>query len=58
MDASRIAGFGAFADLPPKELDELAAVMNEVHVEAGDKLVTADDEGHFIYSWKKERPTS
>jgi len=49
MDASRIGAFAAFADLPPAELDELAAVMNEVDVEAGVKLVTSDDEGHFIY---------
>src|SRR5262252_10483711 len=49
MDASRIRALGAFPDLPSTELDELAAVMNEVEVAAGVKLVTADDVGHYIY---------
>jgi CRP-like cAMP-binding protein len=49
MDASRIAALGAFADLPSAELDELAAVMNDVEVAAGVKIVTPDDRGHYIY---------
>ena len=49
MDASRIGAVGAFADLPLSELNELAAVMNEVEVAAGVKLVTFDDAGHYIY---------
>ena len=49
MDASRIAAFGAFADLPLTELEELASVMNHVGVAAGVKLVTSGDDGHYIY---------
>jgi CRP-like cAMP-binding protein len=49
VDTRRIAAFGPFADLPVTELDELAAVVNEVEVEAGVQLTTSDDDGHFIY---------
>jgi CRP-like cAMP-binding protein len=49
MDASRIAAFPDFADLPAKELDELAAAMSEVEIEAGANVVTRDDYGSAIY---------
>jgi CRP-like cAMP-binding protein len=37
------------ADLPAAELDELAAAMSEVGVEAGAKVITLDDYGTAIY---------
>jgi CRP-like cAMP-binding protein len=37
------------AALPAEELDELAAVMREVDVETGTKVVTGDDYGTAIY---------
>jgi CRP-like cAMP-binding protein len=46
---SRIAAFPVLADLPPAELDELAAAMREVEVEAGAKVMTLDDYGTAIY---------
>lgn len=49
MDTSRIAAFPVFADLPAAEVDELAAAMNEVEIEAGAKVVTLDDYGTAIY---------
>jgi CRP-like cAMP-binding protein len=49
VDTSRIAAFRAFADLPPDELDELAAAMTEVEIEAGAKVITLDDYGTAIY---------
>jgi CRP-like cAMP-binding protein len=49
MDKSRIAALRVFADLPAAELDELAAAMREVDVEAGAKVVTLDDYGTAIY---------
>ena len=49
MDKSRVAVFLDFADLPADELDELAAAMNEVEVEAGAKIVTLDDYGTAVY---------
>ena len=49
MDTSRIAAFPVFADLPAAELDELAAAMSEVEVEAGTRVVTLDDYGTAIY---------
>jgi CRP-like cAMP-binding protein len=49
VDTSRIAAFNALADLPAAELDELAAVMREVEVEASTKVVTLDDYGTAIY---------
>jgi len=38
-----------FADLPPDELDELAASMSEVEVEAGANVLTLDEYGTAIY---------
>jgi CRP-like cAMP-binding protein len=49
VDKSRVAVFLDFADLPADELDELAAAMNEVEVEAGAKIVTLDDYGTAVY---------
>jgi CRP-like cAMP-binding protein len=49
VDTSRIAAFLLLADLPPAELDELAAVMSEVEVEAGAKVITLDDYGTAVY---------
>jgi len=49
VDASRIAAFSVLADLPAAELDELAAAMSELEVEAGAKVVTLDDYGTAIY---------
>jgi CRP-like cAMP-binding protein len=49
MDTSRIAATPVLADLPAAELDELAAAMGEVEVDAGAKVVTVDDYGTAIY---------
>jgi len=49
VDASRIARFPNFADLPAEELEELAAVMSEVEVEGGATVITVDDYGTAIY---------
>ncbi len=49
VDTSRIAAFPVFADLPAAELEELAAAMSEVEIEAGAKVVTLDDYGTAIY---------
>ena len=49
VDATRIAAFSVLADLPAAELDELAATMSELEVEAGAKVVTLDDYGTAIY---------
>jgi CRP-like cAMP-binding protein len=39
----------ALAELPAAELDELAAAVSEVEVEAGAKVITLDDYGTAIY---------
>ena len=49
MDASRLAAFPLFADLPAAELEEVAAAVSEAAVEAGSKVVTLDDYGTAIY---------
>ena len=49
MDSSRIASFPEFADLPAGELDELAAALREVEVDAGANVITVDDYGTTIY---------
>ena len=49
MDASRLAAFPLFADLPAAELEEVAAAVSEAAVEAGSKIVTLDDYGTAIY---------
>jgi CRP-like cAMP-binding protein len=49
VDTSRIAAFPVLADLPEAELDQLAAAMSEVEVEAGAKVVSVDDYGTAVY---------
>jgi CRP-like cAMP-binding protein len=49
MDASRLAAFPLFADLPAAELDEVAAAMREGEVDAGSRVITVDDYGAAIY---------
>ena len=49
VDTSRITAFLVLADLPPAELDELAAAMSEVGVESGAQVVTLDDYGTAVY---------
>jgi CRP-like cAMP-binding protein len=49
VDRSRFASFPVLADLPATELDELAAAMRELEVEAGAKVVSLDDYGTSIY---------
>jgi CRP-like cAMP-binding protein len=49
VDTSRIASFRAFADLPATELDELAAALKELEVEAGATVTTLDGYGSSIY---------
>ena len=49
MDTSRIAGLPVLAGLPRAELDQLAAAMSEVEVEAGAEVITLDDYGTAIY---------
>jgi CRP-like cAMP-binding protein len=49
VDTSRLAAFPVFADLPAAELDELAAALSDVEVEAGAKVIKVDDYGTAIY---------
>jgi monovalent cation:H+ antiporter, CPA1 family len=49
VDTSRIASFPAFADLPATELDELAAALRELEVEAGATVTTLDGYGTSMY---------
>jgi CRP-like cAMP-binding protein len=49
MDSSRLAAFPLFAELPAAELDEVAAAMSEVEVDAGSTVTTLDDYGAAIY---------
>jgi CRP-like cAMP-binding protein len=49
VDSSRIAAFPDFAALPAEELDQLAAAMREVEIEAGANVITADEYGTAIY---------
>jgi CRP/FNR family transcriptional regulator, cyclic AMP receptor protein len=49
VETSRLASIPAFADLPAAELDELAAVIADVEVAAGAKVVTMDHYGDAIY---------
>lgn len=49
MDTRRIAAFLDFAELPPEELEQLAAAVSEVQVEADAKVITLDDYGTAIY---------
>lgn len=49
VDASRIAAFPVFADVPAAELDELAAAMTEAEIEAGATILSDGDNGYVIY---------
>jgi CPA1 family monovalent cation:H+ antiporter len=49
VDTIRIASFPLFADLPATELDELAAALRELEVEAGATVTTLDGYGTSIY---------
>jgi CRP-like cAMP-binding protein len=49
VDSSRLAAFPDFAALPAEEVDELAAAMSVVEIEAGANIITADDFGTAIY---------
>ena len=49
MDADRLAAFPVFAELPAAELDEVAAAVREVEVDAGATLTTLDDYGAAIF---------
>jgi CRP-like cAMP-binding protein len=49
VDTRRIAAFLDFADLPAEELEELAATVNEVEIEAGARVITLDDYGTAVY---------
>jgi CRP-like cAMP-binding protein len=49
MDSSRLAAFPLFAELPAAELEEVAAAMREVEIDAGSRVITADDLGAGLY---------
>jgi CRP-like cAMP-binding protein len=49
VDSSRLAAFPLFSDLPAAELDEVAAVVSEVEVDAGSSVTTLADYGTAIY---------
>ena len=49
MDTSRVAAIPVLADLPAAELDELAAAVREVTIEAGTRVVSLDDWGTAVY---------
>ena len=49
MDAGRLAAFPVFAELPVAELDEVAAAVREVDLDAGAAATTLDDYGAAIY---------
>ena len=49
VDKTRIAAVSLVADLPAAELDELAAAVSEVEVEAGAEVISLDDYGTAIY---------
>jgi CRP-like cAMP-binding protein len=49
MDSSRLAAFPLLAELPAAELDELAAVVREVQVDAGASVVARDEYGTAVY---------
>lgn len=49
VDKTRIAEVSLVADLPAAELDELAAAVSEVEVEAGAEVISLDNYGTAIY---------
>ena len=57
METSRVAALAVFAELPEAELDELAAAMSVLEVDAGTNVVTVDDYGSAIYFIEEGGPT-
>ena len=49
VDTARIAAVSLIADLPAAELDELAAAVSEVDVEAGAEVISLDNYGTAVY---------
>ena len=49
VDTARIAAVSLIADLPAAELDELAAAVSEVEVEAGAEVISLDNYGTAVY---------
>jgi CRP-like cAMP-binding protein len=49
VDVNRISAFQVLADLPATELNELAAMMTEVNLEAGAKILQLDEYGTAVY---------
>ena len=49
IEPKRLAAFDVFAELPPTELDALAAVMQETSVAAGETVVTHGEFGYTLY---------
>ena len=49
VDTARIAAVSLLADLPAAELDELAAAVSEVEVEAGAEVISLDNYGTAVY---------
>jgi CRP-like cAMP-binding protein len=49
VETSRIEAIPILADLPAAELEELAAAIGEVNIEAGADVVTVDDWGTAVY---------
>jgi hypothetical protein len=49
VDTARIAAVSLIADLPAPELDELAAAVSEVEVEAGAEVISLDNYGTAVY---------
>jgi len=50
VEAGRITALPILADLPPAEIDELAAVMTESEVEAGAPITMHGDFGYVWYA--------
>jgi CRP-like cAMP-binding protein len=49
VETNRIEAIPVLADLPAAEIEELAAAIRELDVEAGAKVVTVDDWGTAVY---------
>jgi CRP-like cAMP-binding protein len=49
VDRSRLVALPVLADLPAEELDELAAAMREVELQAGAEVTKLDDYGTATY---------
>jgi CRP-like cAMP-binding protein len=49
VDTDRVAALAVFAEVPETELDDLAAAMHAVDIDAGTNVVTEDDYGTAVY---------